>query len=60
MLDDGTCPGNQRAEPPIQVRKQRLRRIGAAEALRELIDAIVLTPEQGTLKIELQGIWLRC
>jgi hypothetical protein len=30
-------------------------RIGAAEALRGLIDAIVLTPEEGTLKIELQG-----
>jgi hypothetical protein len=30
-------------------------RVGAAEALRGLIDAIVLTPEDGTLKIELQG-----
>jgi hypothetical protein len=30
-------------------------RIGAAEALRGLIDAIVLTPEEATLKIELQG-----
>jgi hypothetical protein len=30
-------------------------RIGAAEALRGLIDAIVLTPEEGTVKIELQG-----
>ena len=30
-------------------------RIGAAEVLRGLIDAIVLTPEEGTLKIELQG-----
>ena len=30
-------------------------RIAAAEALRGLIDAIVLTPEEGTLKIELQG-----
>jgi hypothetical protein len=27
----------------------------AAEALRELIDAIVLTPQEGELKIELQG-----
>jgi hypothetical protein len=25
MLGDEPCPGNQRAEPPIQVRKQRLR-----------------------------------
>ena len=30
-------------------------RTGAAEALRGLIDAIVLTPEDGALKIELQG-----
>jgi len=30
-------------------------RIGAAEALRGLIAAIVLNPEEGTLKIELQG-----
>jgi site-specific DNA recombinase len=30
-------------------------RTGAAEALRGLIDAIVLTPEEGELKIELQG-----
>ena len=30
-------------------------RMGAAEALRGLIDAIVLTPDEGTLKIELQG-----
>jgi len=27
----------------------------AAEALRGLIDAIVLTPQQGELKIELKG-----
>ena len=30
-------------------------RIGAAEALRGLIDAIILTPDEGTLRIELQG-----
>ena len=30
-------------------------RNGAAEALRGLIDAIVLTPQEGELKIELQG-----
>ena len=30
-------------------------RTGAAEALRALIDAIVLTPEEGELKIQLQG-----
>jgi hypothetical protein len=30
-------------------------RTGAAEALRGLIDAIVLTPEEGELKIQLQG-----
>ena len=30
-------------------------RTGAAEALRGLIDAIVLTPQEGELKIELQG-----
>ena len=30
-------------------------RTAAAEALRGLIDAIVLTPQQGELKIELQG-----
>ena len=30
-------------------------RTAAAEALRGLIDAIVLTPEDGELKIELQG-----
>ena len=30
-------------------------RTGAAEALRSLIDAIVLTPQEGELKIELQG-----
>jgi len=30
-------------------------RTGAAEALRGLIDAIVLTPEDGELKIQLQG-----
>jgi hypothetical protein len=30
-------------------------RTAAAEALRGLIDAIVLTPQEGELKIELQG-----
>ncbi len=30
-------------------------RSGAAEALRGLIDAIVLTPQKGELRIELQG-----
>jgi hypothetical protein len=30
-------------------------RIAAAEALRGLIDAIVLTPREGRLHVELQG-----
>jgi site-specific DNA recombinase len=30
-------------------------RTAAAEALRGLVDAIVLTPQEGELKIELQG-----
>ena len=35
-------------------------RTAAAEALRGLIDAIVLTPQEGELKIELQAIWRPC
>jgi site-specific DNA recombinase len=35
-------------------------RAEAAESIRGLIDAIVLTPDQGELQIELKGIWRRC
>jgi hypothetical protein len=35
-------------------------RTKSSGALRGLIDAIVLTPNQGELQIELKGIWRRC
>ena len=36
------------------------RRIAAAEALRGLIDAIVLTPNEGVLHLSFKAIWRRC
>jgi hypothetical protein len=35
-------------------------RMEATEALRGLIDAIVMTPDEGALKIELEATWRRC
>ena len=35
-------------------------RTEASDALRGLIDAIVLTPNEGALQIELKGISRRC
>ena len=35
-------------------------RLEASEMLRGLVEAIVLTPQDGQLRIELRGIWPRC
>jgi hypothetical protein len=45
----------QKVTTPAQALEQPETRTEATEALRGLIDAIILTPSQGELRIELRG-----